>query len=516
MRRFALGLLLVAVSCVGCEDCELPPSCAHNGLGIIEGVITAAGNLFAGAVFIEPIGNEPATSDFTTLADSSGYYEIVLPHGEYRLAIREGIYGSRCYYAGDHFVRDRYEADTLRVGSDPQRIDFQGGAFGLDATIVGDWPSSRLRCELWERDPDRLVGVVGRSVEIVDQHASILFPLLLPGTYWIRIEASIDCVMWLPQTTDFEEADSVTVGTDAQVAYQATCGPLACIEGVIEGSWRSFPLSSRPGVQVYSAADSVLLCDLRTDYGGAYKAHLPVGIPAKLMVVIGGIGQWIGSATFENATTYPLAEGETVTADPHQGSGIVCTLKGPGLQSEHDTWFRLLDAEYNKVYEGGGIPHGGSITYYPNLRPGAYYLCVRRDRYDQPWCPQWFNQSEDLATATPIVIDEVGEIVEVTLQLQNGGGIHGQITRSGGRPLQSRRLVVQSVDGSFREDYAAYADPDDGTFEITGLANGAYFVGVPTWWDEVTWFPGTDDIAVADTVRIENHGIVESIDWQID
>lgn len=512
MGRLAMPLLLMLVCLPGCEDCPGPTSCDYGSLSLLEGTISGGGRPVSARLRLECRDQPALAGDITTSTDSCGHYEFAVPRGDYYFHITAG--GETYRYAAGGLVTSIRDADTLKIGPNPRRIDFSLGALELNVLLDEGWEGAYMSCAVWMREDDELLGITSRGGRVEVSRLTLSFPFLPPGIYRMCLDLGSRCKVWLPRQLSWTEADSITVSRQSWAVYETDLSSVAQIKGQISGSWMTLPIHSSPYVRAFTATDSVEMGQVRTDDSGHYRIPCMDSVPLKLLVSLDDICQWIGGTSFANATTITPEPGQTIEGIDFTGSGIVCYLSGPGVFSNHRVWYRLINYGGEAIHVGGG--HGSSLgpACFANLSPGTYYLFMERDNRVQPWFSQWYDQAESLEAATPIVIASAGETVEITAHLLAGGQIHGRVQHPNGNPCTGAGIVVRSVDGSFEDDWAGSTHPIDGSFEILGLSNGEYYVGVRLPYGWRSWFPGTSDPEFADTVRVEEHGIVSSIDWQ--
>jgi len=77
----------------------------------------------------------------------------------------------------------------------------------------------------------------------------------------------------------------------------------------------------------------------------------------------------------------------------------------------------LEDPEGNPVRDGGISTWSAEPVALPNLGPGTYYLKIAPLSTRETWLPFWYDGQLTRDTATPIVISEEGEVVEIVADL---------------------------------------------------------------------------------------------------
>jgi hypothetical protein len=277
-------------------------------------------------------------------------------------------------------------------------------------------------------------------------------------------------------------------------------------------------LGGRPQVTAFSS-DSVSLAKTYVDGQCNFVLALYSPTPVRLQVDIQGVTSWMGAENFSDATVYEPEAGRTLVVDPYIESGINCRLSGPGADTDHHARFLLIDSSGNAVTPsdfGDDLYYQTNPIIIPNLAPGTYFLHVERASDTQRWLPQWFDRADDLAQATPIEIQDAGEVIELTLDLVAGGAIQGRIQRSNGAPFGGWHVSVYAASDS--NVVFAWVETGDmtGAFRAVGLPDGGYklslnHLGPGLRW----WFPGTLRWDGAEVVTIESHSEVIGVEWQI-
>ena len=209
-----------------------------------------------------------------------------------------------------------------------------------------------------------------------------------------------------------------------------------------------------------------------------------------------------------------LAPEDPLVTIVHEESAILCTLEGPGFETNHDARFELYDELHRPVSpEQGYSPSQQRPAPLPNLAPGRYYLrVVPVDR--QGWLSQWFDQQDSLSDATPIVVPAQGAVVPVTVHLMEGGRIRGRARWSDGTSFAGQ-IIVTTLGGQFVARADASSISQNGAYLVIGLPDGEYRLGAYHGWETYFWYPGTWEASSAETIRIEHHGSVEGIDLEI-
>jgi hypothetical protein len=507
-RRNAAAALISSVLLLAssCDESTAPRHCTPGAVGTVQGYLLGGGLPAVSRVELLPAEPGQEQDKFVTQTDPTGWYSLTVPTGRYLMRFELDY-----YYSATRLVPERGLADTLIVAWPAQRIDIAGGAARLWLTVPPllreRWITARMGNSNSTSRPSAWRGCMSDTGLVREFH----FPFLPVGDYSMCVDFDSGPVLWLPPSLDRAEAGTLHLGTDATEDLTLTLAEPAWIRGEITGSWQVFP-DMNPSILVF-APDSTLLHEERLYRTSEYRLILPVPWPVKLAVEISGRMQWVGGNDFSSATLLVPGPGEELTGVNLAESGIACILEGPGSTTRYD-----MDCQ---LYYPGGERVPGSSGYvdnpvfFSNLRPGIYFLYFRRTAWGQRWCSQWYDGAESLGAATPITITMAGEVVEVTARLREGGRISGRVTRAGG-PAPGLWVSIRRTDGTQSGDAVTQTSAVDGTFELLGLNDGDYRVGV---WDShrtaTNWYPGTYVSSQAAVIHVENLSAVAGIEWEI-
>ena len=127
----------------------------------------------------------------------------------------------------------------------------------------------------------------------------------------------------------------------------------------------------------------------------------------------------------------------------------------------------------------GAAPTAADGTYeFGHLEDGTYYLWTKVG-FDRPWVDQFyggidcaFYQPCDVTDGAPVVITGGTSVTDIDFSLVVGGSIAGTIL-TGTRP-DLKVVSAYSSTGSFL--YQTSSDPQDGSYQVQGLAEGTYYL----------------------------------------
>ena len=116
--------------------------------------------------------------------------------------------------------------------------------------------------------------------------------------------------------------------------------------------------------------------------------------------------------------------------------------------------------------------------YFPNLRPGAYEISVRRDGF----APAEVGQKWPGGPGVPIQVRPGQPVPEVTVRMVAAASISGRVADSNGQPLPNAQ--VQALKSTFQGELRVLIPVQqvrtnaNGDFRLYGLPAGRYFVNV--------------------------------------
>lgn len=453
--------------------------------------------------------------------DAGGRFRIDVPPGRYTLEV------SKAYDTPGPFFRFRYsadglasrytDADTFEVRREPVEKVMAGGALDLLVHMPESLEGVTLYCEI--------SGLTGAATGYTSRaNASVAagavryrFPLLPAGTYAARLGGAAMQEIWLPGVLDQQAARKIQVYTGIPAAVEVTLPPAAWISGSITGSW-----------QAIGYTPDVIALDAPREFGRGYVAQARVGrdgrfslcffalAPVRLLVDYGETERWIGGNDFASARVFDLAPDREFPDVSLRDSGILCRLEGDGLGPETIARFKLFDEHGTIVADRHHM--GGDLAAIVGLKDGVYFLRVEHVNGGSTWAPQWFDRKPSLAEASPITLTGQGEMVTVTVRLQEGGRIRGQIRDRSGALVQAT-IVSVPLDGPDGARAFASSDPSTGEFTVAGLEDGEYRIGVARYYNNpqtpLWWYPGTSDPSSARVISIQDHGEVAGLNWRL-
>ncbi|MBA4246774.1 MAG: hypothetical protein C0444_00550 [Microbacterium sp.] len=162
-----------------------------------------------------------------------------------------------------------------------------------------------------------------------------------------------------------------------------------------------------------------------------------------------------------------------------------------------------VSAEINReglLYFGNAVTNADGEYALVGLRPGDAWVLTFNGQA-QGYIVEYFDDAQNAADATPVVVAPGEVTAGVDATLARGGTISGSITRaaSPGTPVEGVEVRAEGSNSTFFANTAA-----DGTFQISALPDGDYRVVsddapglVSRWWDGAYSFFDAEVITVS-------------------
>lgn len=503
--RISLPVLLLLLA--GCTDWNDMPQAPFRGGSRIYGVVTGgSGPVFRARVVAE----SPSSSDrIEARTEADGSYEMLVPPGDYYLMAECSSSGRRIYHSHQGVTQHSSEADTTRFpgGEGEAKVDFRLGGLLLYLHLppgIGmvDTNGDHIRCFL--QDPieretyEYFYGSAGDSVVVFDG------PLIIPGTYILRIEQSYEQYVWLPPTIDRGQAERIEIRA-GETVYRSEALPVpAVVRGRLTGAWTLGENYSIDAI-LYggSSTDRVSSAEVAPD--GTFEILLSAGGAVRARFTTNGAAMWLGGASYDDATVFDLSPGAILDLGEIQTCGIRCTLvEFPG--PEPDDWSITVVDDQERWIGSLGINEAleGLI---PLARPGVCRLridCEGSGSYRQ----QWYDRGTDFEHATPVTVSGPGDVAEVQVHLEKGGSIAGRVVYMDGSPANDVWIRLRT-EGEFYAD--RWPESPDAAFAFNGLQDEEYRLSVETHWGYYFFYPGTAFPDSAETISIADAGDVNGI-----
>ncbi|MEA2355513.1 MAG: hypothetical protein QOD61_1642, partial [Solirubrobacteraceae bacterium] len=159
----------------------------------------------------------------------------------------------------------------------------------------------------------------------------------------------------------------------------------------------------------------------------------------------------------------------------------------------------LFDAAGNPVAFATTAPDG---TYaFTGLATASYEVGFSSGASGANVLPEFYNHKPTLATADPVPVTDGNTTPGIDAALAPGGQITGTVRDAAGAPIPGASVTLYDRDRGFVTNTTAAGD---GTYSLTGLATGTYYVGfVDTTGAHVArYYNGRVDQAAADPVTV--------------
>ena len=452
--------------------------------------------------------------------DATGRFRISVPPGRYTLLVtlQDAASGesSQFMYSRRGPLAGYGNGDTIQVSEQPVELLLAGGSLDLGIRTSPIIDGVTLRCEFRGSSGSSSVFTISVSSTVTGGELRFHLPLVPLGTYSARLRGAPAQNIWLPGTLSESAAWKIEATASRPAAAQMILPPPARISGSITGSWQT--LESSPGVVAVDAAS-----ESRGQPGayttvsrdGRFSLYQFVIAPVRIRVKFDGAVRWIGGEDFYTARVFDLAPGEEITDVSLRESGIICRLEGPSVTPETYARVKVMDAGGTVVADKYHMT--GDVITISGLRAGVWFLRVEPADGGTLWAPQWFDQKPSLAAASPLVLTSEGEVTTVTVRVQEGGRISGEVRTRAGQPVE-RVIVLAPADGSVEPRGVASSDPGSGEFTVVGLEDGDYRIGAGRYDGSTAqpwWYPGASDPDSAQVVSIRNHEEVTGLKWRL-
>lgn len=486
-RHPTLALLgcaaLLAMGAGGCGDDEpalAPPAVAV----VIQGRMT--GTAGGGArLRLAPLGT--AEGIITLDLESDGEFHLEVPAGDYGAGLDLG-FGR--YWLDETGALTTFDSrvDTLRLRATgaPHRLDFPVGAIRLTGRVPAGMAIDRVKVSFHKvREGSSWMLVRSSEREVPTGELDIASGVLPAGDYLVGLDwedgwRQAGESYWFPGVSSPEEATVCHVGVDSVCGISLDLGNVeARLSGRVTGAWQQMRLTP-PVVVAYDSLGERVTGSLGLDEDGDFelRLHRPVPVHLRIESLEGANGTWLGGLTRESSTLYRPVAGTLVDAGEHRFSGAILRLEAAvsGV-NYHSGQVTFHDADDLAVVARVSVPVNGQRTV-PFLPSGSYLVHVEQGEFGvAPWMPQWYPGAADAAGATVVTVPGDGGVLPLVIRLERGGRIAGNVVdpyHSGLYQVILTRADDRTVIG---QRWLAFLIGGDATFELDGLADGAYKVG---------------------------------------
>lgn len=484
--RFWLALTLLAALFIGALPAGLASPAVAAATGSISGTVTVPAGVDMAKVMIAALSgpsqkNVWADSEgkFTLPALEAGNYQLQFVDTAYPMQLLPTFYGSRDKDLSTVVTVTAGAAitgisQTLTMGGTISgKVSVPAGVDPAGATVIAEGPGGTNSGGVNSDGTYVVRGLATGGHKVYFVHYGIPSPVL--STYYPG--ASRDAATLVPVT---EGAGVTNIDQILQ--------PAAMISGKV-----TVPVgSSYDGqVMVEAGPDFTKNNFVSTGFIGADGSYNVGGLPAgkyKLhfrttnqkwanmwhgAAAVAGNSPWISVAAGQQLTGVNDSAVAAATVSGSIAGGPVPgpTMSGPGMS--------ITAVMQDGTVAASTVMETSQTTYtFQSLLPGSYRIQFNRDPdFVSAYEAQSYKdlpESSGTAGATLVTAQAGQAVSNINATVRTGGTLIGKVLDSNGRPIANARINVYTKDGSLvtRFDYAMA----DGTFKVTGLATGLYFV----------------------------------------
>jgi hypothetical protein len=495
-RFTGIAMMLAAVLPLVAASCgeETAPDDVIREVGVVEGYVLAAGTGIAAEVEARRLGDGQTQVTGTADADSTGWYRLELPAGRYRLTTHDEI--SNLYIQDSGW--DTVQVDPAVLRHDLRRARAEIG-IGMPAHLEGSHFELSLESHSFS--------TIDANAYVRAGRLDFVLPGLPAGSFTMQLNdlGSIGDDFYLPGVFTEGDADTLHVVSGGAATYSCDFSLThATVSGRVTGSWQA-AAAYAPYVRAYvdeSQMAAVTYCQA----DGSYSLRFLFPVDVRLEFAHDQITQWYEGDSYANARVFALQPGDHVSGIDVVESGMEVRLEGPGDLAERNVDVLIRDESGREFTPGHMEDNPFAIC---NLRPGRYYLYVGGACTRQVWAGQWYGGSETPESAAPIDLG-VGELRRLEFALTTGGRLAGVFEGAEDEfDWVDFRLCDALGEPLCADWFYAYG----GTFEVSGLADGAYLLATRNYGSAYWWYPGTFDLSQAAAVEIVDHGTVAGLVW---
>lgn len=529
-----LALIVLCLGLIGCDDDDSSTGPCVCDAGYISGTIQGGAGPISARVFAEPLSDwyGPWVRTYVE-TDSAGVYTLEVPEGPYCLyAFTHESATLSWYYSSGGPVLWVSEADSLYVAAGETRtgMDFLLGSIELTVSVPPELDGTKAYLYLDYPEPppgEDPIDAPYNRIWATDGFLSGFFSGVVAGDYRLRLKL-VDVphvndyqVMRL-YTADAADSTSEIVAVQAGAIAERTAAlldPPAVIAGRFAGAWETLGFFySRLG---FFADDSTRLFDIRSNTDGTFRQEFYGFGPVCLLVTTNEIDRWVGGPNFASATRYSLQVGTLYEDLELRDCGIHLGLTNSDATDIGSAWLRIyVEMQSEPLLEQHLTGRDETaILPYVNLDPGDYYVHLEPTYFGaSSWFAQWHSGAREREQATPIHLEALGDVAQVTMELVSGGRIEGLVRRPAERMHRYWRVGITGADSEVR--LGEFRGPQYSTdYWLRGLPDGDYKVGA--WFvladgesepEEIVWYPGTTEWNAATPLSISAANTLGEID----
>jgi len=552
----ALAVMLLAVSACEDEDRSMPCRSLYSG-GVIEGHFTC-GDVHPEVRVLA--GDVASYNSFGTVVDASGSYRLEVPSGTYALYAEIAESGGLRFSAAPAFYSVGgppygYETRTdLTVTADTVIVaDFALGSMKVALALPTLPPGASVDLEglriADDVGPESSLAYYSFSArgEVQEGQASFAIGGLQPGSYLLKLDLSdryswnppvavYGHTLWLPPTRQRADAETVVVAAAGTAHFEAQLAVApAHLTGTVRGSWQELYPRPLPQITLVTPDSSATVATFSTLTDGTFAVAIQMPEPVRMLINIGGSQRWYPAGRFSEGEILELTPGSNLPPIEVVESGIQIDIRNPLYPPTCKGRVQLLSPVGSRVVAETATSNteGRFPVAFCNLDAGDYWLRILPRLFlDQAWRPQWYDRAAGPEDAVLVRVPPNGGVVPVTLTLEEGGQIAGEIrymnpqgehgvilyVTAAGDPTARGRLHPS---GSW---FSYWLEQLPQPYAARGLPDGDYKIGI---WPQSTgeppaqppedtiWYPATTDWNAAQVLTISGAQAITGIDFDL-
>ncbi|HEX7880885.1 MAG TPA: carboxypeptidase regulatory-like domain-containing protein [Candidatus Eisenbacteria bacterium] len=466
-----------------------------TGGGSLSGRVTQdAGGAGVSGLIVTAFGIDSDTFSFDR-TDEDGYYRVTgIPADNFVVTAGLAFGDPQSIYVGEYWNNSYSGALASLVevteGSDTPNINF---SLGLGATISGrvtDEASgngiSNALVALYENTLNI------SAIELTNEEGFYTVRRLAPGTWKVSANSGDNHLseFWNDKPS-LDAADGVTVtsgSTTPNINFALTNG--ARVTGTVTDQVTLAPLENLL-VIVERSSDGLSRVAI-TDEAGNYEAMaLPAGTYTAYVPEIGE--WWDNQSSEENATTFSVAQGQTVAninfsgillvadcpLDPQQVGSVAGTVLDAELEPIADATVGLYMDVLGNLFQIGQATTDINGNYLIDCVSAGDYFVQATAEYT-PWLSEWYNNATE-ENPDAITVEATQLTDNIDFQLARGGTINGRITGPLGVGLAGVEVHARNRD---TENSTTDITDVDGNYSISVGADGGLPGGMYTVWSD--------------------------------
>ena len=509
----ALAAMVILSVVLGCSPDDEIAAPASTGFGVVAGQVfsDSPGGL---EVQLSSVGPEGSSErEFRCLTDLQGRYRFEPPAGGYLVGVRRPRAGGGrdLYYTAGGLTTSKSDAETLWVeaGLHPRYADFHTATLVTVLEAPAHLDPSETDVAVWNLD-------LGASWHAAFAE-SLVWSMLPPGTYALTFEERHVRPLWAEWAFDPQQAGSFQVSPDGVTKrWFRPIPPPSYVRGLLTGEsgWDDNTRASVVDQEGRVIGEVPIALDGSFDL----KCYLEEEVRVRLCVEEYSPCLWYGGYEFERAVPIRVVPGGAPTQIEIVAGSIEVAVEPPSSDLPFSVSLRLEDQEGASRARESWYPDLPGVRF-RGLLPGVYYLHIDAGMRG-PVLPLWYPAAETRQEATPIVVDEQGNLTQVSMSLLLNGSIAGTVVFDEGDGNDEdvdlfRLLLTSSASAAVLEERAFLRVSPSFSF-VFWQPDGDYRVGLAPadfdstgalppktiWWRDQADWEGADIISVRDHAQV--------------